>query len=146
MDLSKAFDSIPHDLLIAKMHAYGFSIDAVTFFYSYLKRRKENVKISNTHYTIHSVFQILLSEVPQGVNAEYVKEIFYETTNLTHRPFDIKVDTTKYGNKSLRSFGPHIWSSLPKQIKEETDYNKFKNYIDKWFGAKCKCNLCSHLN
>ena len=61
MDLSKAFDSIPHDLLIAKMYAYGFSINAVTFFYSYLKRRKQNVKISNTH----SVFQVLLSGVPQ---------------------------------------------------------------------------------
>ena len=62
MDLSKSFDSIPHNLLIAKMHAYGFSIDAVTFFYSYLKRRKQNVRINNTH----SVFQILLSEVPQS--------------------------------------------------------------------------------
>ena len=61
MDLSKAFDSIPHNLLIAKMHAYGFSLDAVTFFYSYLKRRKQNVRINNTH----SVFQILLSGVPQ---------------------------------------------------------------------------------
>ena len=62
MDLSKAFDSIHHDLLIAKMYAYGFSIKAVTFFYSYLKRRKQNVKINNTH----SVFQVLLSGVPQG--------------------------------------------------------------------------------
>ena len=51
MDLSKAFDSIPHDLLIAKMHAY-----------SYLKRQKQNMGINNTH----SVFQILLSGVPQG--------------------------------------------------------------------------------
>ena len=62
MDLSKAFDSIPHDLLIAKMYAYGFSIDAVTFFYSYLKRRKQNVRINS----IHSIFQILLSGVQQG--------------------------------------------------------------------------------
>ena len=44
------------------MHAYGFSIDAVTFFYWYLKRRKQNVRINNTHI----VFQILLSVVPQG--------------------------------------------------------------------------------
>ena len=62
MVLSKAFDSIPHNLLIAKMHVYGFSIDAVTFFYLYLKRCKQNVRINNTH----SVFQILISGVPQG--------------------------------------------------------------------------------
>ena len=45
MDLSIAFDCIPHDLLIAKLHVYGFSEKTVTFINSYLKRRKQNVKI-----------------------------------------------------------------------------------------------------
>ena len=62
MDLSKAFDCIPHDLLVAKLHAYDLSNDAVTFIYSYLKRRKQGVKINDTE----SIFQILLSGVPQG--------------------------------------------------------------------------------
>ena len=54
MDLSKAFDCIPRDLL-AKLHAYGLSEDAVTFVHSYLKCRKQGVKINDTE----SVFQIL---------------------------------------------------------------------------------------
>ena len=62
MDLSKAFDCIPHDLLIAKLHAYGFNKKALTFLYSYIKRRKQSVKINDTE----SFFQILLSEAPQG--------------------------------------------------------------------------------
>ena len=62
MDLSKAFDCIPHDLLIAKMHAYGFSLKSLVFFYSYLKRRKQCVKINN----VKSGFQVLKSGVPQG--------------------------------------------------------------------------------
>ena len=40
MDLSKTFDCIPHDLLITKLHAYGLSLDMVTFPNSYFKRSK----------------------------------------------------------------------------------------------------------
>ncbi len=62
MDLSKAFDCIPHDLLIAKLHAYGFDENALVLIYSYLKRRKQSVRINNTY----SSFQTILSGVPQG--------------------------------------------------------------------------------
>ena len=61
MDFPKTFNSNPHDLLIANMHAYGFSKTSLVFFYSYLKR-KQKVRINNTH----SIFQILFSGVPQG--------------------------------------------------------------------------------
>ena len=40
MDLSKAFDCIPHDLLIAKMHAYGFENDTLILIFSYLKKQE----------------------------------------------------------------------------------------------------------
>ena len=44
------------------MHAYGFSKNSFVIYYSYLKRRKQNVRINNAH----SIFQILLSGVPEG--------------------------------------------------------------------------------
>ena len=62
MDLSKAFDSIPHDLIIAKLHAYGFDENALVLVYSYLKKRKQSVRINN----VYSSFQDIVSGVPQG--------------------------------------------------------------------------------
>ena len=63
LDLSKTFDCIPHDLLIAKVGAYGFAKEAVLLIYSNLKNRKQYVSISN----IYSTFVELISIVPQGL-------------------------------------------------------------------------------
>ena len=62
MDLSKVFDCIPYDLLIAKLHACGLYFDTVTFLHNYLEHRKQSVKINN----ISSFSRTILSGVPQG--------------------------------------------------------------------------------
>ena len=64
MDLSKAFDSLPHDLLIAKLHAYSFSHNALKLLLSYLSGRTQCVKNNNTF----SLFKLIVSGVPQGSN------------------------------------------------------------------------------
>ena len=45
MDLSKAFDCLPHDLLKAKLKAYGLSAGAVDLLDSYLTNRQQRVKL-----------------------------------------------------------------------------------------------------
>ena len=46
-DLSKAFDCLPHDLLIAKFHAYGCDLPSLKLLNSYLRYRNQRVKINN---------------------------------------------------------------------------------------------------
>ena len=60
MDLSKAFDYLPHDLLVAKPSAYGLSDEALAYIFSYLSGRKQSVKINNCY----RVFQLILSGIP----------------------------------------------------------------------------------
>ena len=44
MDLSKAFDKLNHDLLMAKLHAYGFSEESLQLIKSYLTNRWQKNK------------------------------------------------------------------------------------------------------
>ena len=61
-DLSKAFDCIAHDLLIAKLAAYGFRDTASRYIYSYLSNRKKCVRMNNRF----SNYQKIISGVPQS--------------------------------------------------------------------------------
>ena len=43
MDLSKAFDSLPHALIIVKLKAYGMKEEGFAFVWAYLSKRKQRV-------------------------------------------------------------------------------------------------------
>ena len=62
LDLSKAFDTINHDLLLAKLKAYGFSPNALKLMHSYLNNRKQQVQINNKFSSESTV----IAGVPQG--------------------------------------------------------------------------------
>ena len=61
-DFFKTFDCLPHDLLVAKLNAYGFSLPALRLVQSYLSNRKQRTKINSEF----SPWEEILFEVPQG--------------------------------------------------------------------------------
>ena len=64
-DLFKVYDCIPRDLLTAKLHVYGISMQSLKLLYSYLTNRKQRVKINNF---FSDWFEIIAGVgVPQGL-------------------------------------------------------------------------------
>ena len=78
-DLSKAFDCLNHELLIAKLEAYGFHHSALTYIFSYLSDRKQRTKVNN----FFSSWSNIETGVPQGSILGplsfniYMNDIFY---------------------------------------------------------------------
>ena len=79
MDLSKAFDTLIHDLLIAKLEAYGFSAKSVSCIHSYLNKRLQK---TNANYDFR-LWKEIFWGVPQGsilrpllINV-YINDIFF---------------------------------------------------------------------
>lgn len=96
MDLSKAFDTINHQLLIAKLHAYGFSSEALEIVNDYLKNRWQRTKINNSF----STWSEILCGMPQGSVLGpkyfniYLNDLFYLFINTS--VCNIADDTTPY--------------------------------------------------
>ena len=62
VDLSKAFDTMNHDLLIAKLGAYGFQEDAPVFMNSYFTKRQQRVRVKSNF----NMWEKIISGVLQG--------------------------------------------------------------------------------
>ena len=55
-DLSTAFDCTSHDLIIAKLEAYGFHTDTLKLIHDYLSNRKQRDKVNDAYSSWRDIF------------------------------------------------------------------------------------------
>ena len=102
-DLSKAFDCLSHDLLIAKLHAYGLDLASLKILQDYLTNIKQRTKVDS----FYSSSEKILSSVPQSsILGPLLFNIFMcdmflilKTTSFTvyadgNTPFVVRENTT----------------------------------------------------
>ena len=98
IDLSKAFDSVCHGLLLAKLRAYGFTDQALELMSNYLKDRRQRVKLDG----IYSDWKPIKVGVPQGsllgplLFNIYINDLNLQVTNSSLRLY--ADDTTEYAS------------------------------------------------
>jgi len=129
MDLSKAFDVIPHGLLVAKLRAYGYGTPCITLILNYLSYRSQRVRINN----VRSTWNDITKGVPQGsilgptLFNVFMNDIFYTITDCPLYNYaddntvsyscdsasELKITLEKYGNEMTDWFTRNGMSANP---------------------------------
>ena len=128
IDLSRAFDSLPHGLLVAKLYAYGVDLLACKLIASYLYNRKQRVKIKDKR----SDWSTLEKGVPQGsvlgplLFNIYINDIFFFTENC---------NLYNYADDNVASYAGTNVDQIRLTLTRET------NSLMDWF---CKNSLAAN--
>ena len=141
LDLSKAFDSVPHRPLLQKLQAFGISLDLLKWLFSYLYNRKQFVVLNGQQSTVSSVS----SGVPQGSVLGPLLFLIY-INDLPSAPLSPGTNIVLYADDIL----------LYREISCQSDYEFLQSdilLISQWVNSnhlrlneqKCKYMIVSRL-
>ena len=124
MDLSKAFDCLPHDILLCKLKCYGLSKTSIDLLTSYLSHRKQQIKVGSSV----SSWAHIIKGVPQGsilgplLFNVFINDIFY---------FIHKGTLYNYADDNTLSYCTSNFDELVNVLQEES------NILIDWFTFNC---------
>ena len=124
MDLSKAFDTLNHKLLIAKLGAYGFDTKALYYIKSYLDNRKQRVRVNSNF----SSWQEVIAGVRQGsILGPLLFNIFVNDIFL----FVSSSNLSNYADNTLYTSGYNLEEVKEVLLNDLTKVTEwyFKNYV-----------------
>ena len=131
--LSRAFDCIDHDLLIGKLHAYGFNIKSLELFHRYLYDRIQTVKINSAF----SHWSNVESAIPLGS----IKRPFLFNIYTCDLFFDIiEIDIANYSDDTTPYALDLKLENIVKSLEENVDkvFDWFSNNYLKANPDKCR--------
>ena len=151
LDLSKAFDTVDHGILLQNLSCYGIRGDALSWFQSYLNNKYQFV----TYNGVSSDKKEVKCGIPQGsilgplLFLIYINDLsdvckcslpilFADDTNLFHRGSDLSVIENAF-NKELAGISRWLKGNKPSLNLKKTHYMKFSrkksNHQLDWYGT-----------
>ena len=123
-NLSKAFDSLDHALIIAKLNAYGLSLSALRLIHDYLSHRKQKTRLNNSY----SGWLAVMFGVTQGsILGPLLFNTFLADLFLIHT--DINIANFADDNTSYLS---------AKNVEDVIEsFERASVYLFRWFEGKC---------